>query len=170
QTDGGVIRLTRRINDKFVEDRFVDSLGQPISDKIFRRPLYSYGGYADIQVGDYILITDLAERGGALYGLMNLDGDILIPTEYDKILYFTNGKGFVVEQDRRYALLNQQGEPIVPVVLDNVYFRNAGSTFADFVEASGEFPILCKINGLYFYVNQDGSIWPFVAEDRAGGW
>ncbi len=169
-TDGGVIRLTQRVNDNFVEDRFVDSLGQPISDKVFKRPRYGYGGYADIQVGDYLLITDLAERGGTLYGVMNLDGEILVPAEYDKIFYFPNGEGFIVQRDRHFGLFNENGGTIVPVVLDNVYFRNAGSTYTDFVEASGEFPILCQIDGVYFYVNQDGSIWPFVAEERDGDW
>lgn len=113
----------------------IDSLGkvviQPVYDafKIRERGIWAEIGYDKYylplgnlsrQIGPALSISYhgigrlLVVKGG-LQGLYDLDGNVVVPCEYDEIEYW-QGNNFLLVKDSLKGLVNEQGEVLLPLV------------------------------------------------------
>lgn len=165
-TKSGIIRLSTKIRDKLYKDIFVDSTGKQITQQSFSR----YRGYNfdfdEPQKGKYLLVSHYDEnRYKSLEGLIDLEGNPVLPPMYDEILIFSNGQGFIVEQNHKFGILDKNGNVVVPVVLDNVFYQRSDYGRRTIIK-NVHYPVQCQLGDDYFYVMKDGNILPFVTGDR----
>lgn len=110
----------------------------------------------------FIIITD-----DKLYGVININGDIITPLVYSYISNFKNGVA-IVKRDRYYGLINKFGNVIVPLnyydinYIGNGYYqarKKYNSTF-DVIDSNGNI-IKERLEFNYAYFNENSIILLF---------
>lgn len=164
RTKHGVIKLFIKINDHLWKYGFADSTGTlltPIKYSFYDGSNYTI--WSDTE-SDYLKISIYNKQlDKNLFGMMTLDGKEIVPPKYNKIYVFTNGKGFLIKSNLGWGILDETGKVLVPPVLDNIYFNE--TSLGGFIK-NIQYPVLCELDGHYFYVTHSGKILPFSTTGR----
>lgn len=168
--ENGIVQLINEDKNKVVTFRYADSTGRFLSDVIFS---YKNDYYHDhpykFKKGKYMVIARYdAESDYNFFGLMTQEGEVILPPNYTNIYRSKNNNGFMVERFEAWGVFDENGNEIVPVVLDNIYTSvSYPATVKDL-----SFPVLCELEGLYFYVKKNGELLPFVTDEvkQRRGW
>ena len=100
-----------------------------------------------------IVSTSTRDSYNRKYGVINRNGDEVLPCMYDYIGFFSKGLN-KVEKDDKWGVVDHNGNEIIPCVYDSL-----GSSFRD-----GH--IYAKLNGKYGFINLKGEIIiPFKYDD-----
>ncbi|GAB3354942.1 hypothetical protein GCM10027566_16760 [Arachidicoccus ginsenosidivorans] len=156
----GLIQLRKDHKDGHFTYQYADTTGRFLSDAVydFKEGMGDDYPYY-FQIGQYLVISHYdASVQKNFIGLMDQTGKVIVKPNYTKVLPSKNGNGFMVERFDRWGLLDEAGELILPTVLDNIY---AAPSYPR-TEMDIQYPVLCEIKGMYFYVTSSGVILPFI--------
>ncbi|MGL4799495.1 MAG: WG repeat-containing protein [Cellulosilyticaceae bacterium] len=95
----------------------LDTKGRPISDK-------RYSFIQDYAEG--MAVVGKYEDGKSLYGYMDLNGNEVIPIQYEEASDFQDGKALVKLSDSTYGLIDKRGEVQQVLAYDRLYGRSEG--------------------------------------------
>lgn len=90
-------------------------------------------------------------------GLANKEGKIIIPSEYDRIIFQENGSYILVQKEKKFGILDASGNVILPAQFDNIILDEKPALAPGY---KFSFPVLAKKDGLYQYYKKDGSTLP----------
>lgn len=153
-------------------------------------PLVDYGGNYLDDTGTYHLNEDncnyIIAKTNHKYGIVNVNGENIIPSEYDLILACTSHlisfdwlsnrfetNGFILKKNDKYGIANLEGKIILPIEYDKIEYIDAKRG-----DYTGEYLLIC-LNNLYSILRiKDGEIlFPFKYEeitttdaDNNNGW
>lgn len=60
------------------------------------------------------------------YGIMDEEGNEIIPNKYDDIITFLSAREIVIKKDKKYGVTNHKNEPLKEVIYDNYSSDNKG--------------------------------------------
>jgi len=156
----GLIQLRKDHKDGHFTYQYADTTGRFLSDAVydFKEGMGDDYPYY-FQIGQYLVISHYdASVQQNFIGLMDQTGKVIVKPNYTKVLPSKNGNGFMVERFDRWGLLDGAGKLILPTILDNIY---AAPSYPR-TEMDIQYPVLCEIKGMYFYVTSSGVILPFI--------
>ncbi len=131
---------------------YIDSLGKVVVPA--RYVFDSQKDLADYFKGDYLLLLGEEEDNRQPVGLANRSGKVIIPPEYDQLIFQENGSHFLVKREERFGILDADGKVILPVQFEDIILDEKPILTTDY---KFSFPVLAKKNGIYQYYKKDGS-------------
>src|SRR5699024_9234992 len=96
--------------------------------------------------GDYLLLLGEEEDNRQPVGLANRSGKVIIPPEYDQLIFQENGSHFLVKREERFGILDADGKVILPVQFEDIILDEKPILTTDY---KFSFPVLAKKNGIY---------------------
>src|SRR5699024_10285173 len=94
-------------------------------------------------------------------GLIDKQGEEVIPPQYDEILDLGDQNGYVVAIDQKFGIYDPQGKELLPPILDNVMIP--GNTL-ELSDKGAEFPLLALLDNRYFYLTKSGDILTLITD------
>lgn len=148
---------------------FADSSGKIIVPVEYDYDASSYS--FEYQRGPYLVLRRSHDAGGYLTGVAGPGGKVLLQPEYHGVFFDTEHKGFLLEKNRRFGLATADGRVVVPVEYEDIVPQAINGYSGSF---SYTWPLLCKKNGGWVYLNRNGQPLPLkireVVPFAAGLW
>lgn len=98
-------------------------------------------------------------------GYADLNGKLLVPPKYELVEIENSGHGFIIakgsDYNFTYGVLDADGKIVIPPIYDKVIRyprRQIGKHYVKF-----DFPVLCKKNGVFRFIDKSGNELPFKA-------
>lgn len=104
--------------------------------------------YLDGKVGNAIEITNgnVVVKDNGKFGVLNIQTDTLIPTEYQDLTHIFDGN-YIAKKDNKYGIINSNNETVVEFKYLNMKYNKT----TDYIKAEVE-------SGVYDYITRDLSV------------
>ena len=109
-----------------------------------------------------LLLKEDKATGKMLEGFASFEGKILVPPHFDKVYPEENGNGFLTIKNNRYGVITADGRELLkPLYIIGIYGRFNSRT----QEMSFKFPVPFEREGVWKFMNEEGTIVPIKAKD-----
>ena len=136
ECDGNWYYLVYRMNDEPIYDyvneydlylsSLLDSVGNTIVP--FKYNLIDWMHQEDDS--SYKPLLEVRDKPNGKFGVMNFDGDIVVPIEYDEFVYGYYYGSIIAKKDGKIGLLDNEGQVLLPFEFDDVVYNEIDMLFA----------------------------------------